>query len=143
MRGIGDMERLGRETLSDVSDEGQIVRARRERLGMTGKALAAEAGVNRNTLAAVEAGDSFNRTTLAKLERALTRLEEEAGIDAPAPAVDDARFVQIELEGVYGIARAVVKGPVDDPDAVARAATELMRQLRAEREAGGFEDESR
>lgn len=126
------MERLHREHLSDVSDEGELVRARRERLGMDKKALAAESGVNRNTLAALEEGDSFNRTTLAKVERALSRLEDEAGIDAPVARAKagDEDIIEFRVEGVLGVHSVVVKGPIRDirkfEDSIAR----ILRQVQ-------------
>ena len=87
------MNRLGKEHLAGVSEEGDRVRARRERLGMSKSDLAAEAKVNRNTLAAIEAGESFNRTTLAKIERALTssaRCAEERPTRGRNPSVTPA-----------------------------------------------------
>lgn len=95
--------------------------------------------IDRKTLRRAVAGDpSVRPNTYRTIEDWLDRLETRAKGDEGLPdelAEDGPRFVEIELEGVYGIARAVVKGPVDDPAAVARAAGELMRQLRAEREA--------
>lgn len=76
------MTRLGKEHLGDMSHEGESVKTRRERLGLDKKELAELAGVNRNTLAALEAGESFNRSTLTKVERALQELEDEAGYSA-------------------------------------------------------------
>lgn len=60
-------------------EDGQRVRERRGRLGVDKKSLAEKAGVNRSTLAAIEAGESYNRTTLAKIQRALDTLEVRAG----------------------------------------------------------------
>lgn len=126
------MNRLGREHLRGMSEEGIRVRARRERLGMDKKALAAEAKVNRNTLTAIEAGESFNRTTLVKLERALDRLEEEAGIDAPPPAratEGDQDVVEFRVEGVLGVHSVVVKGPVRDIKEFEGSIARILRQI--------------
>lgn len=103
------------------------------------------AHVNRRTMQrALDGEESVKESTYDQIEMWLERLEAEAALhggipDEPSePAEENGpRLVEIELEGVYGIARAVVKGPVDDPDAVARAATELMRRLREERERDG------
>lgn len=129
------MNRLGREHLADMSEEGIRVRARRERLGMDKKALATEAQVNRNTLTAIEAGESFNRTTLAKIERALNRLEEEAGIDAPPPvwaAPDPEKVVEFRVEGVMGVQSIVVKGPVSDIKELEGSIARILRQVQGD-----------
>ena len=125
------MNRLGKEHLAGVSEEGDRVRARRERLGMSKSDLAAEAKVNRNTLAAIEAGESFNRTTLAKIERALTVLEEEAGIDSPEPrrAPGGEDLIEFRLSGNFGV-DVVVKGPIRDRAELEAAVAHLIREMR-------------
>lgn len=79
------MARLGAEHLGGMSDEGDVIKARRERLGLSGLELARETEahgrkVNRNTIASLEAGKSFNRTTLARLQKVLDELEAESGL---------------------------------------------------------------
>ena len=120
------MARLGREHLGDMSNEGAQVRARRERLGMDKKALAEEAGVSRNTLAAIESGDSFNRTTLAKIERALDELEAEAGLEAPLVESAEENLVEFEVEGD----RVIVRGPVTNADELAAMVAKIIRETR-------------
>lgn len=71
---------------------GQRVRERRTRLAITRKAFAVEAGIVRDTLSAVEEGRGYNATTLAKINKALDRLEEEAGLED----IDD-RFIEIHV----------------------------------------------
>jgi transcriptional regulator with XRE-family HTH domain len=61
-----------------VTTEGDEVRARRARLGIDVKPLAELAGVNRDTLAAIEAGQGFRTSSLGKIKRALEQLEEAA-----------------------------------------------------------------
>lgn len=126
------MARLGSEHLADMSDEGERVRARRERLGLDKKELAAEAGVNRNTLAAIESGDSFNRTSLAKIERALEALELEAGINTPPTRASgqDQDLVEFRIEGVLGVASVVVKGPVRDVEQFEGSIARILRQIQ-------------
>ena len=126
------MNRLGKEHLAGVSEEGNRVRERRERLGMSKSDLAAEAKVNRNTLAAIEAGDSFNRTTLAKIERALDALEEEAGIGSPEPRqVGGEDLIEFRLSGNFGV-DVVVKGPIKDRAELESAVAHLIREMRGE-----------
>lgn len=133
------MARLGSEHLADMSDEGQRVKARRERLGLDKKELAAEAGVNRNTLAAIEAGDSFNRTSLAKIERALEALELEAGINTPPTraASQDQDLVEFRIEGVLGVASVVVKGPVRDVEQFEGSIARILRQIQEGQQSEG------
>lgn len=125
------MVRLGKEHLGDMSNEGQKVKERRERLGMDKKELATEAGVNRNTLAAIESGESFNRTSLAKIERALERLELEAGLDAPAAqAPTEQDLVEFRVEGVLGVQAVVVRGPVRDVREFEGSIARILRQVQ-------------
>lgn len=126
------MARLGSEHLADMSDEGERVKARRERLGLDKKELAAEAKVNRNTLAAIEAGESFNRTSLAKIERALEALELEAGINTPPARASsqDQDLVEFRIEGVLGVASVVVKGPVRDVEQFEGSIARILRQIQ-------------
>lgn len=67
-------------TLSSVvvtEGAGERVRARRERLGMSVRALAVEAGVDRSRIAAAESGQPVRTSTMGAIEAALDRLEEE------------------------------------------------------------------
>ena len=125
------MARLGREHLGGMSDEGTRVRQRRERLGMDKQDLANEAGVNRNTLAAIERGDSFNRTTLAKIERALDQLEQEAGINAPPPPESSpgSDLIEFDISGDFGV-HVVVKGPIHDAELLQRQVLGIIREIR-------------
>jgi transcriptional regulator with XRE-family HTH domain len=122
------MARLGKEQSGDVSDDGDRVKARRERLGIDKIDLAKEAGVSRDTLAAIEAGEGFRRSSLTKLEQALSRLEEEAGISSP-PHVEEPheRFVEFTVNGLYGAESVVVRGPVEDREALLEMVERLMR----------------
>lgn len=126
------MTRLGREHLADMSQEGERVRERRERLGMDKKQLAEESKVNRNTIAAIERGESFNRTTLAKIERTLDALELEAGIDAPPvqATVREQDLVEFRIEGVLGVQAVVVKGPVRDVREFEGSIARILREVQ-------------
>lgn len=127
------MGRLGREHLGGMSDEGKDVTARRERLGLKKTELAAEAGVSRNTLFAIEEGKSFNRATLARIERALAQLEEEAGFDAPPVTSDmtEQDLVEFRIEGVMGVEAVVVKGPVKDVEKFETSIARILRQVQS------------
>jgi len=67
---------------------------------MTKVELAEEAGVSRHTVAAIEKGEGFTRSSLTKIMRALDSVEEEAGMNAPPPAPapgDDRLDIAVEL----------------------------------------------
>lgn len=125
------MARLGREHLGGMSEEGDRVRRRRERLGIDKSSLAREAHVNRNTLSAIEGGESFNRTTLAKIERALDELELEAGINTPPAqvAAEEQDIVEFRVEGVMGVQAVVVRGPVKDVRQFEGSIARILRQV--------------
>lgn len=113
---------------SDVSDDGDRIRARRERLGVDKRHLAAEAGISRETLAAIEGGQGFRRTSLTKIERVLDRLEEEAGMTEQPPAPTNApRMVVVRIKSEHG--EVVVEGPVEDIATLRAEALALLRGM--------------
>ncbi len=93
---------------------------------MNDSELARESGVHRDTIGAIRRGEGFRRDTWAKLDRTLTAIEHEAGIDAP-PAEEYVEFV-VTLPG-QSDATVVVRGPGAE-EAVAK----LLRRLRSESE---------
>ena len=128
------MAREDRAQLGPVSDEGVEVTHRRERLGLDIYELAAEAGVNRDTVAAIEKGKGFRRASLAAIESALDRLETEVGLNAPPrePDQPDRRrrssdVVIVRLKNDAG--EVAVEGPVEDLAALQAAATAMLRSL--------------
>ena len=123
-------------TESTPVTDGALVRARRERLGASQGEVADQAGVNRDTVSAVEHG-----TASAKSRRivgdALTRMEEEAGmppygapaVERVAPIEGSSQLLRIEVPGLHGAQAIVVEGPVDNPEAIAAAVDAIMRRL--------------
>lgn len=126
------MTRLSKADSGLVSDIGDQVRARRERLGMDKVDLAREAGVSRDTLAAIEAGLGFRHSSLAKIYKALEDAEAEAGYDAkPLPLalvaeVDD--VMEFRVEGNFGVS-VVVRGPVRDAAQLEESVARLIRKM--------------
>lgn len=116
--------------------DGSLARARRERLGASQGELAEQAGVNRDTVSAVEHG-----TASAKSRRlvtdTLTKMEQEAGLPAygeplverVTPLDSAAGLLRVEVPGLHGGQAIVVEGPVDNPEALAAAVDALMRRL--------------
>jgi len=112
-----------------VSDDGERVKARRERLGLDKLHLAEQAGVSRETLAAIENGQGFRRSTLTKIERVLDALEEEAGIGFPPARHEPSEPHIVTIRGTRGgDVDVVVSGPIDDIDKLAET---VERQLLA------------
>lgn len=121
-----------------MKTDGTRVRARRLRMGMSIVDLAGEAGVSRDTLSDLEAGNKRpHPDTVTKVLSALDRLEEEMGIDGPLPAgahrigdpADD--LIEFTIEGTGGI-RAVVKGPIRNMEELQAAAQKLIEGLRVD-----------
>jgi transcriptional regulator with XRE-family HTH domain len=105
--------------------------------------LAQEAGISRDTLSDLEAGNKRPQTdTVDKVTAALDRIEREVGMDVP-PLPEGARrignpaddLVEFTVEGNFGV-RAVVKGPIRDLDELQRAVSRLIAGMRAERDIG-------
>lgn len=120
-----------------VSDAGDRARMRRERLGATQGEVAEHAGVNRDTVSAVEHGQSSAKSRRLVTD-ALSRMEEEAGLspigEEPLvrrvePVEGAAQLLRIEVPGVHGAHAIVVEGPVDNPEAIAAAVDAIMRRL--------------
>jgi DNA-binding XRE family transcriptional regulator len=113
----------------DMDEEARQVEERRARLGMPKAALAREAGVSRTTLRAILSGEGSHRSTMAKVKRALDRLEREVGMDvAPLPNHDQGLMsIEVELPGGR-TAKVTVKAGAD-PERVAQQVRALMRQF--------------
>lgn len=109
-----------------MGNEGSEVRARRERLQMTISQLAEEAGISRDTLSDMESErKNFTQLTLSKVQQALDRLEDEAGIDAPLPSSAEG-LVEFEVDGN----RVIVRGPIADREALAETVARLILDIR-------------
>ena len=134
-------------TISDVTDSNDPdnVRERRERIGVSQRGLAAEAGVSENTVASVERGKTAHKrgVVLAALER----LEARGGRPTPQPEPDSRNLralsaqvpkdqAVIAVERVRDLSRpgmtvytVVAADDETDDDALRRALEELHRRL--------------
>lgn len=110
-----------------MSEEGQRITERRERLKLNKSELMRESGVHRDTIADIEGGKGFQAATLAKIEEALTRLEAEAGIGAPAKP--ESGVVRFRVEGVYGAEALVVEGSIDNLAELEASVDRIMRRI--------------
>jgi transcriptional regulator with XRE-family HTH domain len=124
------------QTESAPVTDGVVARARRERLGASQGDVADEAGVNRDTVSAVEHDQASARSRRLVMDT-LTRLEEEAGlppygeplVERVAPVEGAAGLLRVEVPGLHGARALVVEGPVDNPEALAAAVEAIMRRL--------------
>lgn len=119
-----------------MSEEGQRITERRERLKLNKSELARESGVHRDTIADIESGKGFQAATLAKLDETLTALEVEAfgNPDAGKPSAAGLSMIEIEVRDVGGKVRYVVRGHVDNAEQAERSAARLARAIAAEGE---------
>lgn len=123
-------------TESATVTDGALVRARRERLGASQGEVAEQAGVNRDTVSAVEHGQASARSRRLVTDT-LQRMEDEAGlppygqpaVEGVAPVAGKAGLLRVEVPGLHGAQAIVVEGPVDNPEALAATVDALMRRL--------------
>jgi transcriptional regulator with XRE-family HTH domain len=114
--------------------EGARIKERRTRIGMSVKALAERANVDRGRLTAIENGAPARDSTIGAIERALGELEHEMALDEKLPpgvsriGDPDQGLVEFTIEGNFGV-RAVVKGPVADIEALQKAASDLIGSM--------------
>ena len=114
---------------------GAQLQARRIAIGMTIKALAEHAGVDRGSLSDLEKGKRVQLTTVGAVDKALTELEHEMGMDLPSQVVpvrpigDPAEgMVEFEIAGNFGV-KAVIKGPVSSMAELQEAARRLIADM--------------
>lgn len=112
-----------------MSGEGERVRSRRERLGISKAELAREANVGRHTLSAIEKGEGFRRSSLTKLERALDSLETEAGFDAPDAAGGDEDLMTVEVQLPDGRTARVITKASSPPGRAADEVAALLQRM--------------
>jgi DNA-binding XRE family transcriptional regulator len=95
--------------------------------------LAELASVSRDTLAAIEEGQGFRRSSLTKIEQALNRIEEESGIDALPIEQRDAgpRLATFDIasEGDVPL-HIVVSGPIEDAETLKRQVVDIIQAMR-------------
>lgn len=114
-------------TLSAVEedDTGERIRERRARLGWSVKELAERAGLDRDTVASVEAGGNARIQTVHAIRRALSEAETDPSSSVRPIGDPEDGLVEFTVEGHFGV-RAVVKGPIKDIDKLQAAVAKLM-----------------
>lgn len=125
-------------TLEDAADwpvvTGDRFRERRERLNLTQAEVAEEAGLKSyETVSAVEKGKG-SLPSRRRVEEALTRLEDEQGLNAQPPAqpADEvsASPIRLTFHDVFGVGEIIAEGPGDKPEELIAAVTQLLAELR-------------
>jgi len=118
-----------------MADAGNRYKERRAAIGMSVSALAKRAGVDRGSLAALEAGQAVRDTTAATIEKTLSELEHEMGMDmpsrvaAPAPA-EPVEPIRLTFHDVYGIGEIIAEAPGDKGDELVAAVVKLLAEIR-------------
>lgn len=123
-------------TESTPVTDGALARARRERLGASQGEVAEQAGVNRDTVSAVEHGSASAKSRRLVADT-LTRMEDEAGlppygeplVERVTPVEGASGLLRVEVPGLHGGRALVVEGSVDNPEALAAAVDAIMRRL--------------
>lgn len=123
------MDPQGGGEWSIVDTSGRTVRERRNRLGMSQAELGDEAGVNRDTIGALEKGEGVRYSTVRAVSEALERLEAETAAPVPEEDQDEAHVMEFEVSGDFGV-RVVVRGPVGDAEALEASVARLVRNIR-------------
>jgi transcriptional regulator with XRE-family HTH domain len=124
--------RLKRAQSADVADEGNRIRERRLRLGVPKLELARLADVDRGTLANIEAGGHYRRESFQSVSDALSRLEEEAGVDAQPLQVaptSEPGIVEFTVEGDFGV-KVVVRGPIANVEDLEQSVARIVASIR-------------
>ena len=115
-------------TLGGMTDDrarGASIAARRKGLGLSVKALAERAGVDRGRLAAIEDGAAARSSTIGAIEAALDRLEGEMS----GPYDDAGTTVTFRLAGNFGV-DVTVQGPVANLTELEESVSRLIRDMR-------------
>lgn len=119
------------------TDTGAQFQARRVAIGMSVKALAERAGVDRGSIAKLEAGEKVRMTTVGAIDKALSDLEHEYGMDLPsqvetlkAPTATEPGVVRVKVEGVYGAKALIVEAPPENLPELEAMVDRIMRNLR-------------
>lgn len=130
----------GAATFSGVADDsrgerpvGQAFKDRRAALGISRSELAKRAGVDRSRIQMVEEDDPrLRESTIGQIDRALSALEQEIGMDLPSRVGESEkpRLIRIEVQGVYGAKALILEGEPEDREALEAMVDRIMRNLR-------------
>lgn len=113
----------------DDTERGQAIRRRRMALGIRSVSeLAVRSGVSRSATSAAEHGRGA-RGTYERLEAWLSERERENGHEEPAVVrpLGEGGFTEVTL--FKGAVRAVVKAPVDNPEALREAIANVLAAI--------------
>lgn len=123
---------LGLTPMSDAPQVGPLIRQRRERMGMTSIALAAEAQVDRGRLRSLENGDpSVRQSTIKRVLEALDKIEHRLGVPPVDEERESERTVRISIRGNFGV-ETTIEGSARDQDALEAMAARLIERMSAQ-----------
>jgi len=113
--------------VSEQSGQAAALKARVDRLGIGLEELSEKVGITREQLGKILNGKVPNSRSFGVIERIVEGFEVEHG-RAPLHTTTGAGQIEIEAEGVYGIARFVVRGDAVDAEA---SFARLLDQLKS------------
>lgn len=109
-------------------ERGRRIVDRREALGMTRNEFSGRKKIDRETVKrAEESAPGVRSSTYGAIEKALSELEDEIGMNDPERSPGVARFI---VRGVYGVESLIVEGPVENIADLERSVDRIMRRLR-------------
>lgn len=121
---------------------GASLKARRERIGMSQRAMAELIGHGRSSIAKIEAGERVQNQfeIVGAMDKVLADYERRSGLDLPSQVEQPAAasgdqgsgVMEFDIMGDFGV-HVVVKGPVTDADTLRRQAAALIREIRESR----------
>lgn len=132
MRVTTQPERLPTVTSENAGEtRGQALRRRIEERGMRLKDFVQESGRSLRTLQrAFEDDPTITESTWRALEAKIQQIERENGALDGHGNVAAERLVEVEMDGVYGVERVVVRAPAGDIESLTAAVKAIMEQVR-------------
>jgi transcriptional regulator with XRE-family HTH domain len=106
----------------DSRARGAAIKAQREAAEATLVQLAHETGLSRQTIARAEEGHA-SESTYRTLEHFFKN-------EISGPATPDVDVLEVNVEGIFGVARVAVKGSANNPEEIRSLLRDILRDIR-------------
>lgn len=128
---------MSKESIPSLrAERGARIERRMRLMGISQRAFAEHAHINRATVKkAVEGDEGVLERNLLRIEAALAELEEEMGIeteDLVPPAIGAAGPMTFQMTTPDGV-EIIVSGPVEDADMLREQVTKLIEEFKGKR----------